>query len=101
MLPEHQLTIDLVIPVFNEAGVFEQTHDGIRHFIDGLPCRFTVYYVNDGSTDETAKCLTTLAEADPRIVVLDLARNFGHQAALTAGLDASSGDFVITMDGDG
>ncbi len=101
MLPEHQPTIDLVIPVFNEAGVVEQTHASIRKAIDGLPYEFTIYYVNDGSEDDTAKCLAVLAEADQRIVVLELARNFGHQAALTAGLDASNGDFVITMDGDG
>lgn len=101
MLPEHQPTIDLVIPVFNEAGVVEQTHASICKVIDGLPYEFTIYYVNDGSEDDTAKCLAVLAEADQRIVVLELARNFGHQAALTAGLDASNGDFVITMDGDG
>ena len=101
MFPEHQPTIDLVIPVFNEAGVVEQTHANICKVIDGLPHKFTIYYVDDGSTDDTAKCLAALAEADQRIVVLELARNFGHQAALTAGLDASSGDFVITMDADG
>ncbi|HMB24915.1 MAG TPA: glycosyltransferase family 2 protein [Anaerolineales bacterium] len=101
MSPEHQLIIDLVIPVFNEAGVVEQTHASICKIIDGLAQKFTIYYVNDGSTDATAKCLATLAEADRRVVVLELARNFGHQAALTAGLDASSGDFVITLDADG
>jgi len=101
MFPEHQPRIDLVIPVFNEAGVVERTHAGIRKAIDGLPYKFTIYYVNDGSEDDTAKCLASLAETDQRIVVLELARNFGHQAALTAGLDASSGDFVVTMDGDG
>ncbi|HEX2995481.1 MAG TPA: glycosyltransferase family 2 protein [Anaerolineales bacterium] len=101
MLSKHQLTVDLVIPVFNEAGVVEQTHVNICKIIDGLPQKFTIYYVNDGSTDATAKCLATLAEADRRVVVLELARNFGHQAALTAGLDASSGDFVITLDADG
>lgn len=101
MSPEHQPAIDLVIPVFNEAGVVEQTHASICKVIDGLPHEFTIYYVNDGSQDETSKCLAALAEADRRIVVLELARNFGHQAALTAGLDASGGDFVITMDGDG
>jgi dolichol-phosphate mannosyltransferase len=101
MFPEQQPAIDLVIPVFNEAGVVEQTHASIGKVIDGLPYKFTIYYVNDGSVDGTAKCLATLAEADHRIVVLELARNFGHQAALTAGLDASSGDFVISMDGDG
>ncbi|RPI91225.1 MAG: glycosyltransferase [Chloroflexi bacterium] len=101
MFPEQQPAIDLVIPVFNEAGVVEQTHASIAKVIDDLPYKFILYYVNDGSVDGTAKCLATLAEADQRIVVLELARNFGHQAALTAGLDASSGDFVITMDGDG
>src|SRR5512135_1981476 len=100
MSPEHQPTVDLVIPVFNEAGVVEQTHASIRKIIDDLPYKFTVYYVNDGSADDTEKCLATLAEADRRIIVLELARNFGHQAALTAGLDASQGEFVITMDGD-
>lgn len=101
MSQEHQPVIDLVIPVFNEAGVVEQTHASIRKVIDGLPYKFAIYYVDDGSQDHTAKCLAALAEADRRIVIVQLARNFGHQAALTAGLDASQGDFVITMDGDG
>jgi len=101
MFSEHQPAIDLVIPVFNEAGVVEQTHASICKVIDGLPYKFSLYYVDDGSNDDTAKCLATLAEQDKRIVILALARNFGHQAALTAGLDASRADFVISMDGDG
>jgi dolichol-phosphate mannosyltransferase len=101
MSPEHQLTIDLVIPVYNEAGVVEQTYADIRKVIDCLPHKFTIYYVDDGSEDNTPKSLTALAEQDPRIVILEFARNFGHQAALTAGLDASSGDFVISLDADG
>lgn len=101
MSPEHQLTIDLVIPVFNEAGVVEQTYADICQVIECLPHHFKIYYVNDGSRDGTGESLSTLSARDARIVVLELARNFGHQAALTAGLDASTGDFVITMDGDG
>jgi polyisoprenyl-phosphate glycosyltransferase len=101
MSPEHQLTIDLVIPVLNEAGVVEQTYASICKILDNLPYIFTIYYVDDGSQDTTVECLGALAEKDRRIVILELARNFGHQAALTAGLDASSGDFVISMDGDG
>jgi glycosyltransferase involved in cell wall biosynthesis len=69
--------------------------------IDCLPHKFTIYYVDDGSQDNTVKSLTLLAEQDSRIVLLEFARNFGHQAALTAGLDASTGDFVISMDADG
>jgi glycosyltransferase involved in cell wall biosynthesis len=101
MSSENQQTIDLVIPVFNEAGVVEQTYANICEIIDPLPYNFTIYYVDDGSQDNTVECLASLADKDKRIVVMQLARNFGHQAALTAGLDVSSGDFVISMDADG
>ena len=101
MSPEHQITIDLVIPVFNEVGVVEQTYANICKIINPLPYAFTIYYVDDGSEDSSVKSLIAMAKKDRRIVVLELARNFGHQAALTAGLDASCGDFVITMDADG
>ena len=96
-----RLLIDIVIPVFNEAGVVEQTHARLCAVIDSLPYTFVIYYVNDGSTDNTAESLAALAEKDKRIQILELSRNFGHQAALTAGLDASRGDLVITMDCDG
>ena len=97
----NQQSIDLVIPVFNEAGVVEQTYASICKIIDPLPHKFAIYYVDDGSQDTTVKCLVSLAEKDKRIILLQLARNFGHQAALSAGLDASTGDFVISMDADG
>ena len=98
---EKQHVIDLVIPVFNEAGVVEQTYASICKIIDPLPHKFTIYYVDDGSQDTTVRCLLSLAEKDKRIILLQLARNFGHQAALSAGLDASMGDLVISMDADG
>src|SRR6185436_1607531 len=98
---EKQQTIDLVIPVFNEAGVVEQTYASICKIIDPLPHKFNIYYVDDGSQDNTVECLASLAAKDERIILLQLARNFGHQAALTAGLDTSTGDFVISMDADG
>src|ERR1044072_8890199 len=101
MFPENQQTDDLVIPVFNEAGVVEQTYASICKIIDPLPHTFNIYYVDDGSQDTTVKCLASLAEKDKRIVLLQLARNFGHQAGLTAGLGTSIGDFVISMDADG
>jgi dolichol-phosphate mannosyltransferase len=92
-------SVDLVIPVFNEAGVVEQTHTRVCTVIKDLPYEFTFYYVDDGSSDSTVASLESLD--DPRVKLLALSRNFGHQAALTAGLDASQGDIVITMDGDG
>jgi dolichol-phosphate mannosyltransferase len=93
--------IDLVIPVFNEEGVVEQTYAEICNVIDALSHAFSIYYIDDGSEDGTVESLNALAEKDKRVVVLELSRNFGHQAALTAGLDASQGDFVISMDADG
>ncbi len=96
-----KISVDLVIPVFNEAGVVEQTYADVCEVIDNLPHKFTIYYVDDGSQDETVELLKSLAKKDKRIVVLELSRNFGHQAALTAGLDASQGDFVISLDADG
>ena len=96
-----RLSIDIVIPVFNEAGVVEQTYANLCAVIDSLPYTNAIYYVNDGSTDATSESLAALAEKDKRIQVIELSRNFGHQAALTAGIDASRGDLVITMDCDG
>ncbi len=98
---KRELTVDLVIPVYNEAGVVEQTYSKICECIDGLSHNFHIFFVDDGSTDGTADSLAALARQEKNIAVLTLARNFGHQAALTAGLDASQGDFVITLDGDG
>jgi dolichol-phosphate mannosyltransferase len=96
-----ELAIDLVIPVFNEAGVVEQTYSKICESIDALPYTCNVIFVDDGSTDETPNSLKALARQGKNVTVLTLARNFGHQAALTAGLDASRGDFVISLDADG
>ena len=98
---ESKNNIDIIIPVYNEAGVVEHTYGKVCDVIRQLPHIFHIYLVDDGSTDATADSLAALARQDDCITVLTLARNFGHQAALTAGLDASRGDFVITLDADG
>jgi dolichol-phosphate mannosyltransferase len=98
---DSEKVIDLIIPVYNEAGVVEHTYGQICGVIQRLPHTFHIYFVDDGSTDGTSDSLAALARQDDCITVLTLARNFGHQAALTAGLDASTGDFVITLDADG
>lgn len=94
--------VDIVIPVFNEEVAVLAFHQLLCQVIDAQPTyQFHIFYVNDGSTDTTQSVLESLAGADRRITVLELSRNFGHQAALTAGLDQAQADFVITMDGDG
>lgn len=93
--------VDIVVPIYNEAGVVDQTHARICKVVDALPHEFHFYYVDDGSSDGTVDTLRKIADNDPRISLLQLSRNFGHQAALTAGMDATQGSVVITMDGDG
>ncbi len=95
------MKISIVIPVFNEAGVIETTHAKIAAVINSLPHEFSLTYVDDGSSDGTETSLKQLAAQDGRVHILSLSRNFGHQAALTAGLDHAEGDAIISMDGDG
>jgi dolichol-phosphate mannosyltransferase len=101
VLPLRRLAVDIVIPTYNEAGVVEQSYERLCAALTPLPHDFTITYVNDGSTDGTGASLEALSKRDPHVRVVDLSRNFGHQAALTAGIDCSTGDAVITMDGDG
>jgi dolichol-phosphate mannosyltransferase len=96
-----KMTVDLVIPIFNEEGVVEQTHRRICDVVDALDHDFYFIYVDDGSRDGTASSIRKIAEADPRVTLLRLSRNFGHQAALTAGMDAATAEVVVTLDGDG
>ncbi|TAK13878.1 MAG: glycosyltransferase [Anaerolineae bacterium] len=97
----HIQTVCIIVPVFNEAGVVSTFHKSLVDAIDALPQQFTILYINDGSRDATAAELAALAAADPRVGVATLSRNFGHQAALSAGLDLADSDAVISMDGDG
>ncbi len=93
--------LDIVIPVFNEAEGLASLHASLMTAIAGLAYEVRILYVDDGSSDDTQVVLESLAGSDPRVQFLGLSRNFGHQAALTAGLDHAGADVVIMMDGDG
>mgnify|MGYP005857043347 CR=1 FL=1 len=95
------LTVDLVIPVYNEEAVLCIFHRQLCAVIDQLPYKFRLIYVNDGSQDKTQELLEHFAKSDPRIKPITLSKNFGHQAALTAGMEQTQGEIVICMDGDG
>jgi dolichol-phosphate mannosyltransferase len=94
--------IDFIIPVYNEAPALERFHASLFSVLSNLPQHtFRFFYVNDGSSDDTVTVLDRMAQSDPRIVAIELSRNFGHQAAISAGLDSVDADAVIMMDGDG
>lgn len=100
-MPRKKLLVSIIVPVFNEAGVIEQIHARIAAVVDTLPYEVEIYYVDDGSSDGTDAALEALVAQDSRVHALTLSRNFGHQAALSAGLDHAAGDVIISMDGDG
>jgi dolichol-phosphate mannosyltransferase len=93
-------TLSIVVPVFNEEEALPRFFSALIEVLDEACPDAEILFVNDGSSDNTAEVLSTLQEADDRVVVVDLSRNFGHQAALTAGLDVACGEAVLTMDAD-
>ena len=93
-------TLSIVIPIYNEAGLLEELWDRLRVALDPLGLHWEVIFIDDGSRDETWSVLERLARADSRIRALGLSRNFGHQIAISAGLEWARGDAVVIMDGD-
>ena len=91
--------VSIVLPVFNEAEILRELTRRILQVMDGKR-RFEIVYVNDGSSDDSAKILNHLSATDDRIAVVHLSRNFGHQAAVHAGLQHAVGDAVVVMDSD-
>lgn len=96
-----QKLISIVVPVFNEQESVLAFHQSLVDVLRPLPYEFVITFVNDGSQDATGALLETLRQQNGNVEVLELSRNFGHQAALSAGLDHAKGDIVITLDGDG
>jgi glycosyltransferase involved in cell wall biosynthesis len=92
--------LSLVIPMYNEEAAVAFLRLALEQFTSELPCETEVILVNDGSTDTTLAEIAAWARADPRIKVIHLSRNFGHQIACTAGLDFASGDAVVVLDAD-
>ncbi|NTU77813.1 MAG: glycosyltransferase family 2 protein [Chloroflexales bacterium] len=94
------LDLSVVIPAYNEEENLPALYTRLVAALSPLGLRFEILFVNDGSRDHTLPMLRQIAADDPRVIVVDLARNFGHQVAISAGLDHTRGQAVIIMDGD-
>ncbi len=90
----------LVVPVYNEEAVIEETNRRLIAALSAVGDSFEVIYVNDGSRDRSATLIRQMCRADQRIKLLTFSRNFGHQTAITAGMDHASGDAIIIIDAD-
>jgi dolichol-phosphate mannosyltransferase len=96
--------LSLVLPVFNEEAIIPELDRRLRAFLaqvgNGVGEAWEVIFVDDGSKDQSLPLLKQLAAAEPRYKVLSLSRNFGHQMAITAGLDRADGEAVVVLDAD-
>ncbi|HEY7371781.1 MAG TPA: glycosyltransferase family 2 protein, partial [Polyangia bacterium] len=96
--------LSLVLPIFNEEAIIPELDRRLRAFLanvgSGVGESWEIIFVNDGSRDRSLSLLKELAAAEPRYKIVSLSRNFGHQTAITAGLDRANGEAVVVMDAD-
>ncbi len=97
MRSTNQPSIDLIVPVFNEETSIEPFLARLAEVLDGTGCAYEILFVDDGSRDGTLATLRRLRAANGRIRIISFTRNFGKEAALTAGLDHARADVVIPI----
>ena len=92
--------LSVVVPIYNEEENVVAFHAAVRTVMGAVQEQWEVIYVNDGSRDKSLSLLLDIQRRDPHVSVVEFSRNFGHQAALTAGLQVARGDAIMLMDGD-
>lgn len=90
----------VIVPMYNEEEVIGTTFERLKQVMDSLGERYELIFVNDGSKDRSADIIKQLAEQHQEVVLIDFSRNFGHQIAITAGMDYALGDAIIIIDAD-
>lgn len=98
--PARILELSVVVPVYNEEAIIPELSRRLASTLDELALAAEVILVDDGSLDGTADAIAQVHSSDPRFTGLVLARNFGHQVAISAGLDRARGEIVAVLDGD-
>lgn len=94
------IDLSVIVPVHNEEGNIALLFGRLKEVISGLGLRFEVLFVNDGSRDKSMACIRDLATQHPEVRYIDLSRNFGHQIAVTAGIDHCLGAAAVIIDAD-
>ncbi len=92
--------MSVVVSVYNEEAALEEFYQTAEPIFAGLPWDYELVFVNDGSADRSAEILAGFAAKNPRVVVIEFSRNFGHEAAMIAGIDYARGDGIVCMDAD-
>jgi glycosyltransferase involved in cell wall biosynthesis len=100
MNPIIKQTISVIIPIFNEEENISPLHDRLIRALKKTDRPYEVIFIDDGSTDGSLEILLDISKQDPNVKIISFSRNFGQTAALSAGIDFSSGEILIPMDGD-
>jgi len=100
MAPNNNIALSIVVPVFNEELIIEQLVERMVAAAESITDQYEIIFVNDGSRDLTLLKLKTSCAGNPKLHFISFSRNFGHQIAITAGMDYASGDAIVTIDGD-
>lgn len=93
-------TLSVVVSCYNEELALDRFYEETASILNKLSWKYELIFVNDGSQDQTLSVLTRLSQSDERVKVISFSRNFGHEAAMIAGLDYSQGDGIVCMDAD-
>ena len=93
-------TLSVVVSCYNEELALDRFYEETASILKKLSWKYELIFVNDGSQDQTLSVLTRLSQSDERVKVISFSRNFGHEAAMIAGLDYSQGDGIVCMDAD-
>ncbi|MEK7623166.1 MAG: glycosyltransferase family 2 protein [Patescibacteria group bacterium] len=94
------MNYSIIIPIYNEEAVLPKLYERLRSVCDSLAGEGELIFVDDGSRDQSLSIIEKFRSQDPRVKILSFSRNFGHQMAITAGLDAASGEAVVIIDAD-
>jgi polyisoprenyl-phosphate glycosyltransferase len=92
--------ISVVVPAYNEELVINETHKRLNDALSSIAVDYEIIYVNDGSRDKTIEILKEIGAKDSHVRILNFSRNFGHQVAVTAGIQHATGDAVVLIDAD-
>ncbi|WP_027363525.1 glycosyltransferase family 2 protein [Desulfotruncus alcoholivorax] len=95
-----EVTYSIVVPVFNEEEVIAVTYERLKKVMDKTGRPYELLFVNDGSVDKTAQILSQICQQDTNVKLINFSRNFGHQIAISAGMDNALGQAIVVIDAD-
>ena len=90
----------IIVPMYNEEEVIEHTYERLKLVMDNADESYELIFVNDGSKDRTVELVSMICDFDPNVRLINFSRNFGHQIAISAGMDYAKGDAIVVIDAD-